>query len=88
MHKKAIPKESQEHLKSLINAHLSHSIQTKLLRLKHLLQLFINIEILCKNSKVNMLIRKNNTLFSKEYNYFSEFAQKHSLFSFQEYSSS
>lgn len=88
MYKKAIPKESQEHLKSLINPQLFHSVQTKLLRLKHMLELFRNIEILCKNSKVNMLIRKSNTLFLKEYNYFSEFAQKHSLFSFQEYSSS
>lgn len=83
-----IPKESQEHLKPLINLYSFHSVQTKLLRLKHLLELFRNTEILCKNSKVNMLIKKSNTLFSKEYSYFSEFAQKHSLFSFQEYSSS
>lgn len=35
-----------------------------------------------------MLIRDSNTLFLKDYSYFSELAQKHSLFSFQEYSSS
>lgn len=51
MPEKTIPKESQEYLKPLINHPSFHSVQTKLLRFKYLLELFRNIEILCKNSE-------------------------------------
>lgn len=71
MPEKTIPKESQEYLKPLINPHSFHSVQTKLLRFKYLLELFRNIEIICKNSeeeqhslgRVTLYFQKSTIIF-------------------------